>query len=1140
MWVATRLLCCALLFAATAATQTFTASLTGVVTDPTGSAIPAVTVKIRNLATSEERKTQTEPEGRYTFSQLLPGSYELTAESTGFRTFVQRGITLLAAQSGALNITMQLGEVSQRVEVAAASLQLDTQSANQSVTLSQEMVKSLPTNLRSPFALVHATAGVTAPATGISQSVADQNHDRFGVNGGRATTTGILIDGVSAATGNGWNGLIYSPSVDSVQEVQVVRNTFDAQFGRSGGGVVSVVTRGGSSEFHGTAFDFLRNSNLDANTWANNRGGLARPSFQRNQFGGNLGGPIWKSKRLFFFAGYEGLRQGSPANSTVTLPTALERSGDFSRTFNPNNTLAIIYNPFSNRPNPNGAGVIRDAFPGNRIPASLLDPVGVKAVALYPEPNNPGDPITGARNYQASGKGTNLSDKTDWRIDWAKSEKHTFYGRYSRAWRQKGLPPAGIWQSYGSTGPISSNPRYQTTFGWTFLPNASWVVNVLAGHGWWNEQQRSDTYGRDGTEIGLPAAFVSQLDVPTIPQIYPENYSNISHSRDLNNKSRVDNAQVNITRQIGAHSLKFGFAAESNKTTGGGLFSADFSFSRGMTSGPVAAVNSTTSGNAIASMLLGVGSSGNVQKPALLATNRMYYAGYIQDSWRITRKLTLNPGLRYDVQRGPTERYNRFSNFHYDVANPLGSAVGISLRGGLVFLGPNSRHSWNTDWTDFAPRMGISYQVSEKMVVRTGYGIFYPAVLGTGDATGFSSTTPWVPSAGGDGITPQDLFRNPYPGGLIPPVGASLGLATNLGRGAGSFQRDHPNGYMQNYSFDVQYELSKSMIVEIGYAGNQGRKMSYGVGFNDNQLRPEYLALGNALTENVANPFFGRIVGGVLAGRTIPRHRLLREYPQFDTVSRSNQTPGGSASYNAMLIKVSKQFSSGLMFLSSYQWSKAIDNTGETEPNPGGAADGYRNSKDISIERSLSAHDLPHSFVTAFVYDFPFGRGRRFGGSLGRAADAVAGGWQVSGAVRFDTGLPVRMTAPSLISQFGFGVQLPNVSSGPDVRVANQSPDRWFNTAAFSAPAPFRVGNAPRRLNELRAAGQKNADIALLKNFRPMERIRVQFRAEAFNLTNTPQFTWPDTAFGSSTFGRVSGTRNVGPRNVQMGLKVDF
>src|SRR5918996_948848 len=286
------LACILLLVPVSLLAQTFTANLTGLVADPAGAAIPDATVRIENQATRDRREVKTGPEGRFTFSQLQPGVYDLQAEAVGFKSYVQRGINLIAGQSAAVNFGMELGAITQQVEVGALAVQVDTQTANQSVTLSRDMVLNLPTNLRNPFSLVHATAGITAPATGISQAVQDQNHDRFGMNGGRSTTTGVMIDGVNASAGNSWNGLLISPAIDSVQEVQVIRNAYDAQFGRSGGGMVSMVTKGGGNQFHGTAFEFLRNSALDANSWANNRAGLPIPQFQRSQFGGNLAGPI--------------------------------------------------------------------------------------------------------------------------------------------------------------------------------------------------------------------------------------------------------------------------------------------------------------------------------------------------------------------------------------------------------------------------------------------------------------------------------------------------------------------------------------------------------------------------------------------------------------------------------------------------------------------------------------------------------------------------------------------------------------------------------------------------------------------------------------------------------------------------------
>jgi hypothetical protein len=1122
--------------------QAFSANLTGLVTDPAGASVPGITIKVLNTATREERQTKAGSEGRYSFSQLVPGTYELTAGAPGFQTFVERNITLVANQSAALNITLQLGEITQRVEIAEASVQLDTQTANQSVTLNENLVKSLPTNARNPMLLVYATAGVTAPTTGMTQSTADQNYDRFGFNGGRSTTTQILLDGVSVSTGNGWNGQIYTPSVDSVAEVQVIRNSYDAQFGRSGGGVVSVVTKGGGAAFHGTLFEFLRNSDLDANSWENNKAGKDRPIFQRNQFGGNASGPIWKSKKLFFFGGYEGLRQGSPSTATLSMPTDAQKRGDFSGVFNSNGTLDMIFNPLSTRPNPSGAGYVRDAFPGNIIPASLMDPVGVKTVALYPEPTGPGNPFTHALNYVATGKGTAVTDRADIRADWAHSEKFTIYGRYSEAFRENGLPAPNVWQSSTGTGPISGNPRYQSTIGATFIPNPTWVINILAGHGAWTEIQKSQTLGHDGTEIGLPASFVHQLDVKTIPQIYMTGYSNISYSRDLNNHSRVDNFQVNASKEKGVHSIKFGFGWESDKTTGGGLFSADFYFDRGMTSGPIAATSSTTSGDAIASLLMGTSTSqSNVQKVALAATDRVSYSGYVQDTWRISKRLTLTPGLRYELQKPPTERYNRWSNFDYSVANPLGAQVGLPLKGGLVFLNSHNRYSWNPDYRDFAPRLGLSYKITEKLVARAGYGIFYPAVLGAGDMTGFSSTTPMLASQGGDGINPLNLLRNPYPNGLVPAAGSSLGLLTNLGLTVGSFTREHPNGYMQNYSLDLQYEISRHTVIEVGYAGNVGRKLSYGVTLNDNQLPAQLLSLGSQLDQKVTNPFYGYITSGSLSGPTIPYNLLLRPFPEFGNVNLSSASPGGSSNFNAMLIKVSKQFSNGLMLLSSYQWSKSIDNVAETEPGQTGTADVFRNYQNTAIERSISPNDIPHDFVTTLIYNLPFGKGRRFGGDLPKYVDFALGGWQVAGIVRFGTGFPVDMQAATSLNQYGFsGTQPPNISDGKAVKLSNPTPSQWFNTSVFSAPPPYTVGTAPRRINALREDGQHNADLAILKNFMFHERIRTQFRAEFFNLTNTPQFSWPNTTVGSTTFGQVTATTNVPPRNVQFGLKVDF
>ena len=354
------------------------------------------------------------------------------------------------------------------------------------------MVLALPTNLRNPFTLVHATAGVTAPATGISQSMADQNQDRFGLNGGRSTTTGILLDGVNASAGNSWNGLLISPAIDSVAEVQVIRNAYDAQYGRSGGGIVSVITKGGSADFHGTAFDFLRNSVLDANSWSNNRAGLPQDHLSAQPVRRKLRRPNLALQKAILFCR---LRRTPPRLAFHHGQFAAHRISNGPAT-SPRPSIPTVRCPPSlirslPGPIPAAADFIRDAFPGNRIPASMMDPVGVKTVALYPEPTGSGDPFTQARNYSAAGKGSTISDRSDIRFDWARSEKHSMYWRLSKAWRQDSLPAANVFPNLTGTGNISGNPRYQVSLGNTFVPNPTWVINVLAAFGSWTERQSS-------------------------------------------------------------------------------------------------------------------------------------------------------------------------------------------------------------------------------------------------------------------------------------------------------------------------------------------------------------------------------------------------------------------------------------------------------------------------------------------------------------------------------------------------------------------------------------------------------------------------------------------------------------------------
>jgi hypothetical protein len=1114
--------------------QAFTGTITGTVTDPNGASIAGADVGIRNEATGDVRHAKTGGDGQYVFSQIPPGTYEITAELAGFRKSVQTGAVLRVNQTLENNISLQIGEVNQTVEVTAAVSMLDTMSANRSVTLDQQTVLDLPVNARNPFALVHVNAGVIAVRTGISQATQDQNHNRFSMNGGRGQAGLTLIDGVPAAAVD-WGGLIASPSVDSVQEVNIARNQFDAQFGKSDGGVVNMITRGGSNDFHGSLFEFLRNNVLDANSWANNRAGQPRVSFQRNQFGGAIGGPLWRSRKLFFFTTYEGLRQGSPGTNISTVPTELQRRGDFSQTFNANGSLAVIYNPFTTRPNPNGSGFLRDPFPGNRIPENLINPIAQRVVALYPLPNAPGDPGTNARNFVKTGKTVTTNDRVDLRLDWAKSEQMFFFGRLTKAWQENVAPT--FFGNGADTNFSDVNPRHQVVIGTTYTPTPTWVLNLLIGSGRWRENQNSPSKGMNATVLGFPTSLVSQFQTETLPEFTSQGYSTLNNRRFLNVARETHNVQLNITNERGAHSLKFGWISELARLNNTDFNTPTFGFSRGLTSGPNATAASTTTGDAIASLLLGTGSGGSAPVNAATATTAMYHGAYFQDSWRATRKLTLHLGLRWEVQPGRTERYNRFNYFDFDAPSPLAGPTGLPLKGGLRFVTEDDPRVWETSWLNLAPRFGMAYKITDRLVFRGGYGMFYPQ-SGGGGRDGYATSTTWVSTVGGTGIEPAALLSDPFPSGLNQPIADSRGLLTQVGESVNAFQRNHPLGYVQNYSADFQYEITSGMVFEIGYTGSQGRKLLFGAGQQANQLHPSFLSLGPALDQPVPNPFQGVITTGALSGATIPRHRLLRPHPQFLGVNLSSDTPGASSSFNALVARYQWRMGANLNLLTTYQWSKAIDNASEWQGWEVG--DTLRNFYDLESDRSISAHDIPHSFVNALVYELPVGKGRKFGSDMHPVANAVLGGWQFSTIVRLSSGLPLGFTAPNTLSAYGFQTQRPNISDLKAAALPNPTPDRWFNTEAFTAPGQFEIGNAPRWFPNIRFGPTRHADFAILKNFRWGERVKTQFRGEAFNVTNTPQFGRANTTLGNPDFGRVSGTTNVGPRNIQLGLRIQF
>ncbi|MFZ4629410.1 MAG: TonB-dependent receptor domain-containing protein [Blastocatellia bacterium] len=1133
----------AILFAEMGHAQTFTGTITGVVTDQAGALVADAQISLTSVATGEVREQRSNSDGRFNFAQLQPGFYSLRVVQAGFREYQQTRLQLLASQTLETNVEMQTGAASETVTISANLQLLDTQTANQSFTLESKQVTELPLIGRNPFALFHTQAGVVAPRTGVSGSTSDQNQNRFSINGGRSMSVRILVDGIPVVAGD-WGGLIASPGVDAVSEFQMLRNTYDAQYGRTAGAVINLTTKSGTQEFHGTAFGYLRNDNLDANSFFNNRNRVAKQEFKRAQFGGTIGGPVWKSRKLYGFFGYEGLRDGSPATRISTVPTERERNGDFSQSFNVNGTPITIFDPATTVANPAIAGrFIRTGFTGNIIPSNRLDPVAVAALRLLPLPNRPGRTAANLDNFIGVGTNINNNDRYDARVDWVATEKYTIFGRFTRAAQES--RPAVLFPIAGETNRDSNQPRFMVSIGNTWTISPTLILNLQLGGGKWVEGNVPKLTDFDATTLGFPAAIARSFDVAVPPQFNLADYATIGNTNYSVAARSTWSVQTNLSKQLASHSIKFGYTLENYILGVSETQSATFNFNRFFTVGPDPDLRgAVTAGNTIASFLLGAGAGGNAPRNARNYANQAYHSWYIQDAWNVNSRLTLNGGLRYELQRGRTERYNRLNYFDFNAASPLASASGIQgLRGGLVFVNDDNPHQWDTPTTDLAPRVGLAYKVSDRIVARAGYGIYFQPSVNTipiGN-DGFSITTDWV-STLDSGRTITNPLRNAFPTGLIEPTGASLGLGTAVGTSIRTFQKDRPTPYVQQFSADLQWELGRGALLEVGYAGSQGRRLAFGFGgyaggMNINQIPSSALALGTALRESVPNPFFGVIARGPLAARTVERRQLLRPYPQFLDVNIIDM-PGASSNFNAFTARFQKRFSDGMMVAVSYQYSKAMDNSSENQGWE--VSDQTRNYYDLSAERSVSAHDIPQSLAVTYVYELPFGKGRKLGNNWHPVVNAIAGGWQMNAIFKADSGLPLIFTAPN--NSFTFAAtQQPNIRPGADLRLANRTIDRWFNTDAFSQPADFTFGNAPRFIDEVRYSGTNNWDLAVAKNFRPLETMRIQFRAEMFNAFNRVQFGRANSAFGNPAFGRVTGTAPGNTaRTIQMALRIEF
>lgn len=924
-------------------------------------------------------------------------------------------------------------------------------------------------------------------------------------------------------------------------------NFFSAEYGQTGGAVVNMVTRSGTNEFHGTGYYFLRHSDLNANDWFSNRAGRSIPYYRRDQLGGVLGGPIIKDK-TFFLGSLEYTRTKSPLTFTATFPTLLQREGDFSQTRNTAGQVMTIYNPFDTFVNAAG-NIERRPFPGNVIPKSMMDPVALKALAYFPKPNQPGHPVTETNNWFEQGINLSRGPQTNLRGDHHFNENNRISGRYSYT-RGRGSPP----NVFGDLA-----PAFTFNYGpnlYTATSVVSEFTRVRSATSLWSVRYglTYSTYWRnpfepfDLTSLGFPKYMKDNATHLVFPTIAPDGYTDIGTEGWLimDRQEGVHHFSGFYSKIAGGHNMKFGAETRRNflDYAQPGYPSGQVSFGRGVTCKDRFTCPGNE-GNGLAAMLIGWATGGQFHIDPKVFSRSAYWGFYFQDDWKITPKLTLNLGVRYDFDVPRWEKFDRQSYWDLDAQSPI-RVQGYDTRGVFRFTDQNRRSPFDSDLNNWQPRIGFAWAVSPKWAIRSGYGLFYQlsraTVFGhTGAGFVVNSTPTFTLDSH---ATLYARLNNPYPDGMLLPPGRSLGERTFLGLNASTIlPSNNRNPEYHSWNLSIQRELPFQSVLELNYTGSRGTHLF--LPFTSlTPLHPMYWPMGRStLTGAVPNPFYGHITdprATNLNRPTVQLFRLLRPMPHFDGAGVGTaEPPRADSNYHALQVKWEKRYSKGLTMITHYTWSKMIDNASHGSGNYAwlGGATGIQYIWNLRLERSLSAHDVAHRVVLTGAWEMPVGRGRRFGSDWSRPLDLILGGWEVSGMAILQSGMPLHVTQSG--GSIWDGTQRPNLIGDPSTSGSVVSRlNQWFNPAAFSQPAIDTIGTAPRNLN-YRGPAIKTLDAALLKSFRIKEGQRFEFRIEAQNATNTPVFADPNTSFGSTAFGQITGVK-VGPRNVQLGMKYYF
>ncbi|MBM3734309.1 MAG: hypothetical protein FJW39_00860 [Acidobacteria bacterium] len=1081
MWLSLLLLIPASLFA-----QAVSGTIFGEVRDPSEAAVSGAQVTVRNAATNYNRTASTDAGGGFRFPSLPLGSYTLTVEHTGFGQFVQEGITLQVDQQARVDVVLRVGNVAEKVVVAAEAPLVNTTNAETAEVVERTRIEQLPLNGRNFTQLIQLTTGTNTGAAGDQQSNLVINHFRgsafFSANGMRTWYNNYILDGVNNNE-SAWNsgGIILLPVIDAIQEFKVSTGNFSSEFGRSAGGVVNVQTRSGTNEFHGNLFEFFRNSALDANDFFNNASNQPRPGFRQNQFGATFGGPV-RRNRLFFFADYQGTRQVRGMTYLASVANDAMRRGDFSGT-----RFGQIYDPFTTRAQ--GTGITRDPFPDRRIPASRFDPVVPRYLDIMPQANTGGaDAI--ALNFINNPKWTRHGNQGDLRVDYNAGSKGTLFGRFSKDRAGQNFPNdlTTARNPFGGGGRANNLDltAQSAVINGTYVATASLVLEGRLGFNRYNflglplgaDDPLIDQLKLPGSHIAQNARSITAITIGGLTAFGPT--SGLPNSSIQNLYQWVFNASW--TR--GRHSFKTGLDARrhqrnnyfiSAQPTGSFAFNPNFTSQNGLGAG----------GAGFASFLLGTPDSINRGVVDGRTGRRNTEWGlYVQDDFKVSNALSLSYGLRYEYYQPWYEIGDRMSALDQET-------------GRVVFAGKDNKFGRalrRGDKNNFAPRAGLAWRMPSwpKLVVRAGYGLSYVEEFG-GNGTNPIQNPP--------GSTTQQLVYAPtqLPGTRLS-AGIPIPQPVNVSSPSGQYRQvayGAVAAYAQSWDLSLQREFGQSWLIDAAYVGSKGTHLL-----------------------EITDP--NQPVPG--PGAINPRRPLFALAPN---VTLNEGASVGNSIYHSFQLKVQKRFARGFYVLGSYTLAKVIGSVDSNFSNavPGVASFGQaQDARNRAADRSLSDTDVPQRLVASYGWELPLFRKHR-----------LLGGWQISGITTFSAGNPfdVLMQASTLNSGTTRGR-----TGFADGRISNWTIDRYFDTAAFRAPAAFTFGNSGR--NVLRGPGVKTWDVSVIKDTQLTERFRLQWRTDLFNAANTPQFNSPGNSIGTPQAGRISSTRFATNRQIQFVMKLFF